>query len=174
MSRRRAGRKRRNGTCDEGHRSTRDTGFGAFARTTQCHSWQLQENTMTTLTFTKTAPPQWLLAMWKEIDDKTFGKGFDCFAEDSICNLGVADWHGREAIRNNLRQFIDKGFTALHDVVEYWDSPSLKIFRGVVTMTFDDPKLPTVRPVMTHFFYMDKADPTKVKHWYGSVWPTGF
>ena len=36
--------------------------------------------------------------MWKEIDDKTFGKGFDCFTEDAVCNLGVADWHGREAI----------------------------------------------------------------------------
>ncbi len=58
---------------------------------------------MTTKTFTKTDPPEWLLAMWKEIDDKTFGKGFDCFAEDAVCNLGVADWHGREAIRNNLR-----------------------------------------------------------------------
>ena len=93
---------------------------------------------MTTMTFTKTAPPQWLLDMWKEIDDKTFGKGFDCFAENAICNLGVADWHGRETIRDNLRAFIDKGFTALHDVVEYWDSPSLKVFRGTVTMKFDD------------------------------------
>ena len=81
---------------------------------------------MTTVTFTKTAPPSWLLAMWKEIDDKTFGKGFDCFAEDAICNLGVADWHGREAIRNNLRQFIDKGFTALHDVVEYLGQPAVE------------------------------------------------
>ncbi len=83
---------------------------------------------MTTLTFTKTAAPDWLLAMWKEIDDKTFGKGFDCFAEDAVCNLGVADWHGRETIRQNLRDFIDKGFTAHHDVVEYWDSPFLKVF----------------------------------------------
>ena len=96
---------------------------------------------MTTTTFTKTAPPEWLLAMWKEIDDKTFGKGFDCFAEDAICNLGVADWHGREAIRNNLRQFIDRGFTALHDVVEFWDSPELKIFHGKVAMRFDDPNI---------------------------------
>ena len=93
------------------------------------------------MTFTKTAAPPWLLAMWKEIDDKTFGKGFDCFAEDAICNLGVADWHGREAIRNNLRQFIDKGFTALHDVVEYWDSPLLKVFHGKVAMNFDDPDI---------------------------------
>jgi len=71
---------------------------------------------MTTITFTKTAPPEWLLAMWKEIDDKTFGKGFDCFAENAVCNLGVADWQGREAIRQNLRDFIDKGFTAHHDL----------------------------------------------------------
>jgi hypothetical protein len=80
----------------------------------------------------------------------------------------------RETIRDNLRSFIDKGFTALHDVVEYWDSPSLKIFRGTVTMKFDDPKLPTVKPTIPHFFYMDKADPPKVKHWYGSVGPIGF
>jgi hypothetical protein len=131
-------------------------------------------NDTTKVTFTKTAPPRWLLDMWKEIDDKTFGRGFDCFAEDAICNLGVADWHGRETIRNNLRAFIDKGFTALHDVVEYWDSPALKVFRGTVTMTFDDPKLPQVKPTMTHFFYMDGANPAKVKHWYGSVGPTGF
>ena len=44
---------------------------------------------MNTITFTKTEPPEWLLAMWKEIDDKTFGKGFDCFAVDAVCNLGV-------------------------------------------------------------------------------------
>jgi hypothetical protein len=64
----------------------------------------------------RTEAPEWLLAFWKEIDDKTFGKGFDCLAEDATCNLGVADWHGREQIRENLRAFIDTGFTALHDI----------------------------------------------------------
>jgi hypothetical protein len=43
----------------------------------------------------------------------SFGKGFDCFAEDAICRLGVAQWNGREAIRENLRAFINTGFTAL-------------------------------------------------------------
>ncbi len=129
---------------------------------------------MTSITFTKTNPPEWLLAMWREIDEKTFGKGFDCFAENAVCNLGVADWHGREAIRRNLRDFIDKGFTALHDVVEYWDSPLLKVFHGKVTMTFDDPGTASVKPTMAHFFYMDPADPTKVVRWVGSVGPTGF
>ena len=129
---------------------------------------------MDTITFTKTAPPGWLLAMWKEIDDKTFGKGFDCFADDAVCNLGVADWHGREAIRENLRQFIDKGLTAHHEVVEFWDSPFLKVFHGKVGMKFDDPSVKPVRPTMTHFFYMDEKAPTKVKHWIGAVGPTGF
>ena len=91
---------------------------------------------MNTITFTKTAPPEWLLA-----NDKTFGKGFDCFAEDAVCNLGVADWHGRVAIRENVRLFIDKGFTAHHDVVEFWDSPLLKVFHGKVGMKFDDPNI---------------------------------
>ncbi len=126
------------------------------------------------ITFTRTAPPAWLLAMWKEIDDKSFGAGFECFADDAVCNLGVADWHGREAIRRNLRDFIDRGFTAHHDVVEYFDSPLLKVFHGKVRMTFDDPEIPGVRPTMTHFFYMDENDPAKVSRWIGAVGPTGF
>src|SRR5271170_6411107 len=105
-----------------------------------------KENTVTTMTFTKKEPPAWLLAFWKEIDDKTFGKGFDCFTKDAICNLGIADWHGREAIRENLRAFIDTGFTAHHDVEEYWDGGSLKVFRGTVTMMPDDKSKPTVKP----------------------------
>jgi hypothetical protein len=132
------------------------------------------ENNMTTQTFTKMPPPPWLLAMWKEIDDKTFGKGFDCFATDAVCNLGVADWHGRETIRQNLRAFIDTGFTAYHEVLEYWDSPSLKIFRGTVAMTFDDLAITPKKPSMVHFFYMDKDDPSKVSRWIGAVGPVGF
>jgi hypothetical protein len=135
---------------------------------------QSQENAMTAATFTKTAPPAWLLAFWKEIDDKTFGKGFDCFVEDATCRLGVAEWNGRETIRESLRAFIDTGFTAHHDVVEYWDGGSLKVFRGIVTMTPDDRTKPIVKPVMTHFFYMDQSDPSKVRSWIGSVGPVGF
>jgi hypothetical protein len=133
-----------------------------------------QENVMSTQTFTKMAPPEWLLAMWKEIDDKTFGKGFDCFADNAVCNLGVADWHGRETIRANLRAFIDTRFTAYHEVAEYWDSPSLKIFHGTVAMTFDDPAMTPKKPTMTHFFYMDENDPSKVSRWVGAVGPVGF
>jgi hypothetical protein len=132
------------------------------------------EKPVTSRTMMKTAPPAWLLAFWKEIDNKTFGKGFDCFAENATCNLGVADWHGREQIRQNLRAFIDTGFTALHDVIEYWDGGSLKVFWGTVTMTPDDKSKPVVRPVMTHFFYMDEQDPSKVRRWIGSVGPTQF
>lgn len=123
---------------------------------------------------TMTAPPEWLMDFWSEIDNKTFGKGFDCFTKNAICNLGVADWHGREAIRENLRAFIDTGFTARHDVVECWDGGSLKIFRGVVTMTPDDKSKPVVHPSMAHFFYMDKEDSSKVSHWYGAVGPVSF
>ena len=129
---------------------------------------------MTETTFIRTEPPEWLMSFWREIDDKTWGSGFDCFAEDAVCHLGVADWHGREAIRENLRKFIDTGFTAHHAVTEYWDGGRLKIFRGVVTMTPDDGSKPAVRPTMAHFFYMDEADQTKVKHWHGAVGPAAF
>jgi hypothetical protein len=124
--------------------------------------------------FTKKEPPQWLLGMWKEIDDKTFGKGFDCFTEDAVCNLGVADWRGREAIRSSLKAFIDTGFTARHHVTEYWDAGFLKVFRGTVDMTPDDRSGPTVHPTMTHFFYMDEKDQTKVRWWVGAVGPLSF
>jgi hypothetical protein len=129
---------------------------------------------MNNLVMKKTAAPGWLLAFWKEIDDKTFGDGFNCFVEDATCRLGVAEWRGREQIRVNLRAFIDTGFTALHDVTEYWDGGSLKVFRGVVTMTPVDERKPVVKPVMTHFFYMDESDPTKVRSWFGSVGPIAF
>ena len=35
--------------------------------------------------FERTAAPRWLLDFWKEIDDKTFGRGFDCFVDDATC-----------------------------------------------------------------------------------------
>jgi len=130
--------------------------------------------TVTTLTFNKTTPPEWLLAFWKEIDEKTFGEGFDCFLEDATCQLGVADWKGREQIRENLRRFIDTGFTAHHKIIEYWDAGTLKVFRGIVTMTPDDHSQPVVRPVMTHFFYMDDIYLDKVRRWIGSVGPVAF
>lgn len=129
---------------------------------------------MTTLAISSTAPPAWLLNFWKEIDDKTFGEGMDCFAEDATARLGVAEWNSREEIRESLRAFIDTGFTAHHDVTEYWDGGSVKIFRGIVTMTPDDKSKPVVKPVMTHFFYMDERDPSKVRAWVGAVGPVQF
>src|SRR5215471_17617562 len=51
---------------------------------------------------------------------------------------------------------------------------SLKVFRGTVTMTSDDKTKPIVKPVMTHFFYMDQKDPSRVRRWFGSVGPIQF
>jgi hypothetical protein len=45
---------------------------------------------------------------------------------------------------------------------------------GFVTMKPIDPTQRSVRPAMTHFFYMDEKDPSKVAHWYGSVGPVAF
>jgi hypothetical protein len=41
-------------------------------------------------------------------------------------------------------------------------------------MTPDDKSKPVVRPVMTHFFYMDEQDANKVRRWVGSVGPVQF
>jgi hypothetical protein len=43
-----------------------------------------------------------------------------------------------------------------------WDGGSLKVFRGVVTMTPGGKTKPVVHPVMSHFFYMDPADQIKM------------
>ena len=145
----------------------------AAAQTPTIHTKPSKEQNMTQVTFTKMEAPAWLMAFWREIDNKTWGAGFDCFSEDAVCNLGVADWHGRDAIRDHLRKFIDTGFTAHHDIVEYWDGGHLKVFRGIVTMT-PDKGGPSVRPTMTHFFYMDEKNPSKVKRWYGAVGPVSF
>jgi hypothetical protein len=99
---------------------------------------------------------------------KRSAKASTALPRTRLGNLGVADWHGHEQIRENLRAFIDTGFTALHDVVEYWDGGSMKVFRGTVRMTPDDKTKPVVRPVMTHFFYMDEDDPTNVRRWFGA------
>jgi hypothetical protein len=32
----------------------------------------------------------------------------------------------------------------------------------------DDASKPIVKPVMSHFFYMDEKDSTKVRHWIGA------
>jgi hypothetical protein len=77
-------------------------------------------------------------------------------------------------MQKSIRAFIDTGFTASHDVTEFWDGGTIKVFRGVVTMTPDDQSKPVVKPVMTHFFYMDEANPEKVRAWYGSVGPVAF
>jgi hypothetical protein len=79
----------------------------------------------------------------------------------SAVAIGHEHEHGREAIRENLRAFVDRGFTAHHDVAEFWDGGRLNVFRGFVTMTPDDPAHKPVRPAMTQFFYMDEQDPTK-------------
>jgi hypothetical protein len=46
-----------------------------------------------------------------------------------------------------------------------WDAGFLKVFHGVVNMTPDDRSGATVHPTMSHFFYMDEKDNTKVRRW---------
>ncbi len=82
--------------------------------------------------------------------------------------------HARSLPRPLEQHWGRTGFSARHDIVEHWDGGSLKVFRGIVTMTPGDRSKKVVKPVMTHFFYMDEADPSKVRRWIGSVGPTAF
>jgi len=80
----------------------------------------------------ETAAPQWLLAFWREIDDKTWGKGFDCFAPNATATwvsvIGTDRRHSGKSAG-----FCRQGFTAHHDVVESWTVARSRCFRGFVT-----------------------------------------
>jgi hypothetical protein len=85
-------------------------------------------------------------------------------------------------ICENLRAFVDTGFIAHHDILEYWDGAMLKIFHGIVTMKPDDSSKPIVKPVMSQcaeqVFYSDPERDTERNldfHWYcmtnAATWP---
>ena len=82
---------------------------------------RVKEDKMTTLPSQKQSRQNGY-CLWKEVDNKTFGKGFDCFLENATCHMGVAEWKGREMIRESLRTFINNNqFTVHHHIIEYWD-----------------------------------------------------
>src|SRR3569833_788005 len=75
----------------------------------------------TSVTFKKTAPPHWLLAFWREIEDKTWGEGFTYFTENAVANHSVGKRHKQEAKREKQHSLVDIGFSAHDEVVEFWD-----------------------------------------------------
>ena len=124
------------------------------------------------MTIEKTTPPAWLTAIFSAIDEKTFGEAFDVFAEDISFGFGVGSWTGREMVREKLRGF-DEEMDTVHHVNEFWDGGQVKFVSGEVEMKFHDGR-PSVRPIMTHIFHMDDADPTSIRRWTGSVGPISF
>lgn len=121
---------------------------------------------------TKIATPNYILALFDEIDRKVFGESLDVLADDVDFRFGVGEWHGREAVRENLRKF-DTPMDTAHTISEFWDGGPVKMFRGEITATLHASGK-TVRPAFTHFIYMDAADPTKIRSWYGAVGPLEF
>ena len=62
------------------------------------------------------------------------------------------------------------GVASLRALVKALDPPRIVW----IMVPAGDPTQKTVRPAMTHFFYMDERDPSKVAQWYGSVGPVAF
>ena len=119
----------------------------------------------------KKTPPEWLLAFFEQTDDKSFGSAFNVLADDIAFTFGVAEWHGREEVIDNLKKF-DRDMDTKHTVTEYWDGGMVKMLHGVVEMTAHKDKK-TTKPRMAHFIYMDADDPSIVKRWVGAVGPVG-
>jgi NAD(P)-dependent dehydrogenase (short-subunit alcohol dehydrogenase family) len=90
-----------------------------------------------------------------------------------------ADWT-RPADVDALFRAIDEKFGRIdvlvsnHSIVKSIPLDEVDDATGVVDMTPDDRSGPTVHPTMTHFFYMDEKDQTKVRWWVGAVGPTSF
>lgn len=125
--------------------------------------------TATNLTATKTAPPDWLLAVFDDIDTKRFGAAFDVMTEDAKMQFGVIDCVGRDTIRHKLHEF-DGEMTTKHHILEYWDAGSVKFFSGKIDIT--NPKTgKTISPVLNHIWYMSIDQPDKVAVMVGSVGP---
>jgi len=82
-----------------------------------------------TSTLHENRPPAWLLAFWKEIDDKTFAKASDCFVADAICNWA---WLTGTDVRlfAESRAFIDTGFPAITMLLRTGTVAPLKVFAG--------------------------------------------
>ena len=120
--------------------------------------------------FEKKSPPNWVVAFFKQIDDKSFGSAFDVLADDIDVNFGVFEWHGRKEVVENLAKF-DGEMETKHILTEYWDGGAIKILNGVVEMTSHKDKS-TVKPCMAHFFYMED-DLSTIKRWVGAVGPVG-
>lgn len=116
-------------------------------------------------------PPDWVVAVFEELDSKRYGAGLDVLAEDVEVQLGMHVWRGREAVREMLRDS-SAAAESHHRVHEFWDGGSLKIARGEVTVTSSDTGQ-AVTVANAHFLYMDEHDRTKVRRWIGAFGPLG-
>ena len=115
------------------------------------------------------APPDWVLAVFHELDSKRYGPGLDILTEDAEVQLGVHVWRGREIVREWLRA-ANVAVESVHRVHGFWDGGSVKILRGEITVTSSDTgQLAT--PAIRHFLDMDQDDRTKVRRWVGAFGP---
>ncbi|MBW4597323.1 MAG: nuclear transport factor 2 family protein [Brasilonema angustatum HA4187-MV1] len=109
--------------------------------------------------------------MFAEIDDKSFGSGFDAaFSPDAEDEFGVGHLHGLEQIKTHLKKF-DSKMDTKHEVLEFWDGGATKLARGRVIMTAHETPHKTSIPVFVHILEMSKDDPQKIQLFYGAVGP---
>ena len=109
-----------------------------------------------------TAPPDWILRLYEEIDSLKFGSGFDCFTPETEMVFGTARVKGTEAIKEFFAK-IDSPLNSKHRVHEFWDGDRVKIIVGdAVISKKSDPKT-EITPPLVNIFYMSDSDPAKVQ-----------
>lgn len=116
-----------------------------------------------TPTATPAACPEWVLQIMREIDTLTFGDGFAHMTSDTEMYFGTARVVGVEAIKTFFVE-IDEPLDITHDVLEFWTAvDGVCLLRGEATMAKKTEPDKIVRAPFMHIFYLDDAEPTRIK-----------
>jgi hypothetical protein len=109
-----------------------------------------------------TAPPDWILRLYEEIDSLKFGSGFECFTPETEMVFGIARVKGTEAIKEFFVK-IDSPLNSKHRVHEFWDGERVKIIVGDAVISKKSDPGTLITPPLVNIFYMSDSDPAKVQ-----------
>ncbi|CAM5287676.1 MULTISPECIES: nuclear transport factor 2 family protein [Streptomyces] len=110
----------------------------------------------------RSAPPEWVIEFFREIDTLEFGPGFASFTDETEMHCGAGLVLGVEAIKAAFAQFAGPLETS-HKVIEYWDHGRVKFLRGEAVMSMTNRPGAVVTMPFMHLYTMSDSDATKVR-----------
>lgn len=114
--------------------------------------------------------PDWLLALWQEIDSRCVGKSLEVLADGAELRLGASVALGKAAVREMLAS-ADPAMETHHEIVACWSDGRQWIVQGRLRMTIRASGEER-ETVVGHFIEMDD-EAGKILRWSGAVGPLG-